>query len=184
MYTIYEPNNGRFSDRAHEAAKRLIYPDIFQCEPNDLKFESTLLNTSEKNRILDGEMAVDRIVSVNVAQLRVPLSVTVQERFRRPNYGRIYHDITITEWNNASNLPSELYKIKSGLFLYGYYNDQTNTFSDAIAFSVFDLQLKLITREISYARNTNKKAQDFICIDFDELTRLGLVRYRMRRSGK
>ena len=181
MRTEYTAKNAEFSNLAHLAAQRLIYPFLFRCDPAQLSFESTLLETSEKNKILDGEMAVDRIVTVTVSGLHAPLSMTIQERFRRPEFSK-YQDVTITEWNGASGLPSELYKIKAGYFVYGYYDDRQDLFTDAIAISVPDLQLRIIRGEIKYGRGVNKKQQSFFTFGFNELHRCNLIRYRQNTT--
>ncbi|MFW6025147.1 MAG: hypothetical protein ACOCRX_02285, partial [Candidatus Woesearchaeota archaeon] len=83
--TKYEEKNGLFSNRAHQAARRLLYPLIFPSSA--LEFEAeTLLHESKRGQILDGEMAVDRVVRVKRANLHKGLNFTIQERFRRPQY--------------------------------------------------------------------------------------------------
>jgi hypothetical protein len=158
-----------------------LYPLIFDCPFENLEFKDTLLGTSERNNILDGEMAIDRVIDVTVKSLKCPLTFTIQERFRRPKYYK-WQDVTITEWNNRSGLPSELYKITSGLFVYGYYDEIANKFLDAIVVPVPDLLLSIALEELNYTKSTNKKEQDFICITFRDLESRGLISFRLYQN--
>ena len=179
--TLYEQDNADFSNRAHMRARDVLYPRIFNARRERLAFEDTLLAQSERAAILDGEMGVDRIVHVTVHNLPAPLVFTVQERFRRPEFAK-YQDLTVTEWNHASNLPSELYKINAGLFLYGYFDERTSVFVDAIAIGVTDMLLAIATRRLRYDRRWNKKRQTFLTLRFDDMERAGIVRFRLDKT--
>ena len=179
--TLYEQDNADFSNRAHMRARDVLYPRIFNARRERLAFEDTLLAQSERTAILDGEMGVDRIVHVTVHNLPAPLVFTVQERFRRPEFAK-YQDLTVTEWNHASNLPSELYKINAGLFLYGYFDERTSVFVDAIAIGVTDMLLAIATRRLRYDRRWNKKRQTFLTLRFDDMERAGIVRFRLDKT--
>ena len=176
--TLYEQDNADFSNRAHMRARDVLYPRIFNVRRERLQFEDTLLAQSDRAKILDGEMGVDRIVHVTIHNLPAPLMFTVQERFRRPEFAK-YQDMTVTEWNHASNLPSELYKINAGLFLYGYFDERTSVFVDAIAIGVTDMLLAIATRRLRYNRRWNKKRQTFLTLRFDDMERAGIVRFRL-----
>lgn len=177
--TLYEQTNADFSNKAHMRAMDVIYPCIFNVSREHLEFEDTQLAQSERATILDGEMGIDRIVRVRVGGLRAPLVFTVQERFRRPEFAK-YQDLTVTEWNHASNLPSELYKINAGLFVYGYFDEHREIFLDAIAISVTDMLFAIATRRLNYTRRGNKKRQTFLILRFGDMEEAGIVRYRLR----
>ena len=181
--TIYQPENAAFSNKAHMMARRLLYPQIFRKSGTMLEFEDTLLSMSDRGRILDGEMGIDRIVKVTVPTLHAPLIFTVQERFRRPQFAK-YRDLTITEWNNASDLPSELYKINAGIFLYGYYDESSNGFLDVIAVNVTDLLLMIARDQIHYSSERNKKQQDFLGFKFDDLKQARVVIFWLNEQSK
>lgn len=174
MYTKFDQHNQDFSDRAHVAARSLVYPRIFNCDETRLTFESASVSDGGEKAILDGQMAVDRLVKVTVSGLRQPIQHTVQERFRRPGY-RNFRDVTLTEWNNASNKPSELYKIKSGIFVYGYYSEEETHFCDVIVVDVTRFLVELTNGRISYDRRRNSKGQDFICVAYEALHEAGVV---------
>jgi hypothetical protein len=174
VYTRFEQHNQDFSDKAHAAARSLVYPRLFKCDEGRLRFDSASVSDGGEKAILDGQMAVDRLVNVTVDGLRHPIQHTVQERFRRPGY-RNYRDITITEWNHASNRPSELYKIKCGIFVYGYYYEEANAFCDVIAVDVSSFLMAMTTGGIAYEKRRNRKRQDFICVTFDALHEAGVV---------
>lgn len=158
--TLYEPINAQFSERAHQAARNVLYPIIFNRKPEELLYESASEQQNERQVILDGEMGVDRIVKVATLDLRAPLVFTIQERFRN-RYGKVrpdgtrldytkYEDLTITEWNHASDLPSELYKINAGYFLYAYYDEENDLFLHPIMINVADLLYALTQNSIIY----------------------------------
>lgn len=175
--TLYEQVNADFSNRAHLRARDVLYPRIFCAHRERLEFEDTLLAQGDRAAILDGEMGVDRIVRVTIHNLPAPLVFTVQERFRRPEFAK-YQDMTVTEWNHASNLPSELYKINAGLFVYGYFDEHCGEFLDAIAIGVTDMLLAIATRRLRYERRWNKKMQTFLTLRFSDMEEAGIVRYR------
>lgn len=174
MYTRFEQHNQDFSDKAHAAAQSLVYPKLFNCDREAMEFDRASVSDGGEKAILDGQMGVDRLVKVTVRGFRNPIEHTVQERFRRPGY-RTFRDVTITEWNHASDRPSELYKIKSGIFVYGYYDDTRGVFGEVIAVDVTAFLVAMTAGRLPYGRNQNKKRQDFICVTFDALHEANLV---------
>src|SRR5260221_14162635 len=98
-YTPYSQRLQAFSNKGHLCARKTIYPLIF---PNSqLQF---IPLPEEQARTLDADMGVDRHFLVKVQSLREAFSVLVQERFRDKRWFD-KRDITITEWNNNSDLP-------------------------------------------------------------------------------
>lgn len=180
MITPFSSTNQDFSDAAHAKARTEIYPRLFDLPIAQLSFDDVTGLAIDRNKILDGEMAVDKIVNVTVHGLQSPIVFTVQERFRRANKAG-YEDITITEWNCNSNLPSELYKIKAGLFLYAYYDDRKDAFvGQTIVVSVPSLLLRLASRSIKWCVETNPRSnQRFITIPFTALEEYGTVEMRI-----
>jgi hypothetical protein len=174
VYTQFEQHNQDFSNKAHAAAQSLVYPKLFGCDQAMMTFESCSVSDGGHKQMLDGQMAIDRIVNVTVGGLRYPIQHTVQERFRRQSYSR-YRDITITELNNSSGQKSELYKMMCDLMTYGYYDERRNCFGEVIVIDVAAFKVALSRGEISYSRKRNPKQQDFICIDFDDLHAAGVV---------
>lgn len=182
MKTSYSSANAEFSESAHRAAQALIYPEIFKGKT--IEFASTQVSMGGREAILDGEMAVDRIIKVHSAGFKSAIEFTVQERFRKPNYAQ-YQDLTITEWNQTSNLPSELYKIKSGLFVYGYYNPTTEQFIDWIAADTTLILFNIVSQKMGYAHRTNHRSnQTFICLTFDQMRKSGVILCEMSKSPK
>jgi hypothetical protein len=174
--TPYSQENQDFSDKGHICAQRDIYPLIF---PNsELQF---IPLPDEQARTLDADMGMDRRVLVKVHTLRESFQVMVQERFRGINWAN-KQDITITEWNNNSNQPGELYKIKSEMFLYAYYNAVADRFLEAIAFSVLNLKIKLAQGTINYTVPApNKRSnQSFLCFKFDDLEEHHIAVFRQQ----
>jgi hypothetical protein len=175
VYTPYSYRNQGFTDAAHDAAQSLVYPTIFDCDKSLLSFETSSVADGGEKAILDGQMAVDRIVSVTVSGLKGPIEHMVQERFRRPDYAR-FRDITITEWNHASNQKSELYKLKAGIFLYGYFDNKSGLFGEVIAANTAAVLMAISNETLRYTRETNPRTkQSFICVTFDALQDAGVV---------
>lgn len=100
MRTKYEPHDGSLSSRAH-GPRRLIYPAVFGVKPTDLALADTMDWMNSITRELDGQRGVDRLVQVNSPGFEALVSLSIQERFRRPPY-RDYRDITVTERNHAT----------------------------------------------------------------------------------
>ncbi len=178
-FTPFSQRDFDYSYKAHVRAQTDIYPLLFKTDRQHLEFTAL---PEDQARTLDGDMGTDRIVEVTVHNLRAPLTFLVQERFRRPNkYG--LPDITITEWNHSSNLPSELYKIKAGLFLYAGYNEQADQFTEAIVLSVCPMLVHLAQGNLSFTRHLNKKNQTFIAILISALEKLNLVHLHEKWEG-
>lgn len=184
MKTPYSLANAHFSNRAHEIAREKVYPALFGVSRAQLTFDAdTLLADSERGRVLDGQMAVDRIVRVKVLKLRQPLVFTVQERFRRPKWAH-KRDITITEWNHATNQPSELYKLEANLFVYGYFDEQAATFVEVVAVNTAALLQAIAANTAPYTFGKNPRSnQSFLALTFDMLAARGLLAYHLKTGA-
>jgi len=180
MKTDYSESNAQFSEQAHLAAQTQIYSKLFI--GMKLEFVSTLLSMGEANAILDGQMGVDRIIKVYSENHKSPIEFTSQERFRRPKFSK-YKDLTITEWSHSSNMPSELYKIKSGLFVYGYFDPDSNLFIDWIVVDTTSMLYNLVTRRLRFTTGTNTRSnQTFITLNFEDLEVSGSVLCKMQNQ--
>lgn len=181
--TPFSNDNKKFSDDAHIAARKLIYPRLFKTDATLITYEDQDAIETARGGALDGDMSIDRVVKVTVSGLRAPLTFTFQERFRRPEH-TWRQDITLTEWNTNSNLPSEFYKISANYFLYGYYDDKTNLFSDAICVNVAGLLTSIVQQSLTYERKANERTnQPFLTFRFDDLHKAGIVTYRQKEIG-
>ncbi len=180
MPTPYSTANQAFSDAAHDAARSLVYPRLFDCDEGLISFESSSVKDGGEKAILDGRMAVDRIVSVTVPGLRGPIEHMIQERFRKPRYAS-FRDITITEWNHYSNEKSELYKLKAGMFLYGYFDEESEEFGEVIAVNTAALLLAIGNGSVTYTAADNPRSgQSFLCLKFDDLHAAGVVAWHYK----
>jgi hypothetical protein len=70
MRTTFEAANQEFSNKAHMLARTDIYPLLFNLPLDRIEFESVTGLDTPRHQILDGEMAVDRIVNVTTHGLR------------------------------------------------------------------------------------------------------------------
>ena len=180
--TPYLSENGEFSDRCHMLARKLFYPDMFEVDPSNITFENTTIGNGERANILDGELAVDRTITVDRNNGLMPMMKYIQERFRRPDSSK-YRDLTITEWNHNSGLPSELYKLKGGYFIYGYANHPANptNFIEVVSCMVQPMVSAIENKQIQFIRKPNPRTgQTFICLKFDDLKAAGLIYYHYR----
>ena len=189
-YTPYSSKNAAFSNSVHEFAQRELYPKIFHVPFERLLFESTLLEYGRRGEVLDGQMAIDRIVKIasEDEKFHLPLQITIQERFRRED-AATWQDLTITEWNPKSDLPSELYKIIAGMFVYGYCEAkeykagdkwvcEPRRFVDAIAVDTAKMLVGIGNGELSYSWGFNPRTeQPFLTIKFQKLYEYGAVLY-------
>lgn len=180
--TPFSTANARFSDEGHKFAQRLIYPIHFKVEQSELGFETTKVGGTTRASLLDGEMAIDRIVTVRkqTSTLRIPMRYTVQERFRDVKW-LMKQDITITEWNHLSSLGSELYKMFASLFVYGYMSFDRRGFADWIVCDGPAVLRHIVEETIPFTVppwNTRSK-QTFRCYLFTDLAARGCVLSRM-----
>lgn len=77
------------------------YPAVFGVKPTDLTFADTMDWMKSITRELDGQRGVDRLVQVNSPGFEAVVSLSIQERLRRPAY-RDYRDMNVTERNHAT----------------------------------------------------------------------------------
>jgi hypothetical protein len=81
-----------------------------------------------------------------------------------------WRDATVTEWNNTTNLPSELYKMIAQLFVYGYYDERNNRIVDAMAINVAQMYQGIAAGTLPYTRQARgDKEQDFIGLRWQDL---------------
>ncbi len=172
-----------FSDAAHKAARRDIYPSVLQTDPSLLSFESVEYDESEREQVLDQDLGIDRLIEVKIESLYSPIRFSSQERFRLPQFAD-YQDLTVTEWHHGNDSPAELHKILADLFVYGYYDELADKFLDAIVIPVVSLKLALIHDRVVYERRRNDRAQSFLTIKFADLAAAKVPHWRMPRPAK
>lgn len=166
MKTVFSEANMGFTKRAHLAAQTQFYSRMY---PAGVEFVDAV------GTARDLEYAIDCQLAITVKGLRAPISMAVQERFRRPSDGAMkYGDITVTEWNLASNQPSELHKLSAQMFVYGFYDETADHILLAVAVDVGFLQWALAHDEIRYVRQ-KRGDQSFLGFQFRDLQALGAV---------
>lgn len=181
--TRFEQAHFDFSTKAHVAATQQFYPMALETPKEHLEFEDVTA-TTEKGKLLDLQMGIDRVIHVK-GIFKEPVILSVQERFRKgadlhkkDKHGNEYgNQITITEWNNPSNLPSELYKLYAHLFVYGFYDAQQDRIIKAVMVNVPLLIMGLINARIPVIREVNPKSQTFVAINEQDLIRARALFY-------
>lgn len=163
-----------FTNMAHLAAQRDVYPAIFP--GRHIEF------TDVTSTVRDLEYAVDRKLLVHCG-MRAPLQLDVQERFRDPAAMR-FGDITITEFNGASGRPSELYKLCAHLFVYGYYDHAADTVPLAAVCESTRILIAIANHRLPFTVRGNDRAQNFICVRYPDLLTSGAVIRLVDRRGR
>jgi hypothetical protein len=163
--TTFSAERMDYSKRAHLAAQQQFYSHMFPGLP--LTFEDTV------STVRDLDYAVDCIASVTRDELRAPLLFPIQERWRDPQFMG-HGDVTVTEWNLLTNLPSELHKLGAHLFVYGFYDSSEDRIVAAVAVNVPTLLLALTLQKISYTR-CSREDQTFLAFPVRELRSIGAV---------
>ena len=181
--TPYSKSNQAFSDAAHLAARQHIYPNLFvplQSKEGAITYISPAFGNSKKERVLDGDMGIDRLVRIACNDFSAPLEFTIQERFRRPEYAT-WNDLTVTEWNHQTNLPSELHKINAGIFVYGYFNPKRGDFVNWVAADTMRLIYAVSIGQLKYKRFENERSgQTFVSFAFDDLRQSEVIFKEMK----
>lgn len=170
MSTVFDSRRFDDSHRAHLAAQKQFYPELFYGWP--LEFED-VTKTKE-----DLDYAIDVQVSVTMPGLRAPLRFAVQERWRFDLGAMRHGDITVTEWNLDTNLPSELHKLGAHLFVYGFYDKEADQIAAAIAASVPHM-LRGLLNGTPYRRR-NRGDQSFVALQLEHLKKTHAILYQMR----
>lgn len=169
MKTTFSEQRMDFSKRAHQAARSQFYGRMFPELP--LVFEDTV------GTIRDLEYAIDCQVAVTVPGLRASLGFSVQERWRKPQEMH-WGDVTITEWNRASNQPSELHKLGAQLFVYGFYDEDADSILAGVAINVLTVLLKLANGTLNYTRRS-RLDQTFLGFGVRQLRAVGAVAFEV-----
>jgi hypothetical protein len=163
--TAFSKGNFDFTQRAHLAAREQVYPLLWP-KSTRLQFVDTT------KAVKDLEYAVDCIAAVTVEGFRAPLKFFIQERWRKANYRNTYTDVTVTEWNTATHLPSELHKIAAHYLVYGFYDPNRDKIVDAFVVNVAQMLKGIADGRIAWTREQRPTFdQDFIAVELDELER-------------
>lgn len=169
MKTGFSPARMADTQQAHRAAQRQFYPRLFPGLA--IAFESTV------DEIADLKYAVDCRVAVTVRQpLRAPLTFSVQERWRTDLDAMSWGDVTVTEWNVASDTPSELHKLGAHLFVYGFYDKAGDRIVEAVCINVAGMLLALALGKLPYKpRLTAGRDQTFVPFTVRDLENVGAI---------
>lgn len=184
LATPYEPTNQAKSNRGHELAKRVLYPMLFGVPSSSIEYQRTAATAPGILGHLDGTFAVDALAYVNYGG-RQPFMFGIQERFREPIYDQ-YQDVTVTEFNNNSGLPSELYKMIAQYFVYGILDNTTQP-KRFLRVHVVDAARMRLYRGKGMLHNINGnvnwKNQDFEAYKLSQLRDLGLIELEFNGTG-
>jgi len=154
MNTPYCLKEQKFSDSAHAAAERMVYPAIFpDCV---VEYDRQSVGDGGEGRVNDGEKAIDYVLNIKskVVYINQKLTFTVQERWRRPKTDKGFNvlnanDITITA-TNPTGARSEWEKMQCQWMLYGFYCESTDAILKAYWVDVNLIRWKAVSGEAGY----------------------------------
>ena len=182
-FTPYSVSNQQFSDAAHRLAVKEIYPQVFRCDASAITIQSMNVQDGGISAVYDGKLGIDKIIAVSVNGLRAPLLFSVQERFRRAK-NISFQTLTITEWNHETNVPSELYKIKADLFVYGYYDEAFQKLGRCIVADTSKLLWSIVNKKIKFVPCRNERAnQTYVEFKFIDLHAAGVLLWDSAQHG-
>lgn len=182
--TPFNNVNKKFSYLSHKVARKEIYSRFLSS--NKLEYDYVANSDKDYCKMLDRKMSIDAVIKNDFKNDKI--SLTAQERFRKKRYKK-YNDITLTLWSEKSNKKSELYKIKSQIFVYGITNGEIigkeekrkiktkpTTFLKAAVIDVTKLISGLIHNDIEGSVRHNRRSnQKFIAFDFADLHNINSV---------
>lgn len=168
MKTAFSQERFEFTKRAHLAAQQQFYAHMF---PAGVEFEDTTQTAHDLDYAIDCQLAV----TLPGPNWKAPIRFGVQERFREPKEMH-WGDITVTEWNLATNQPSELHKLGAQMFVYGFYDERADRIIYAAAVDVAFMQYALSHGDIEPTRRS-RGDQSFIGLPIGSLRAIGAVMY-------
>lgn len=177
MSTAFSRRNYEDSHAAHLAARTQFYPLLFPgCE---LSFEDVTKTA------LDMDYAIDCKIALTNPQLdlRAPVWFSVQERWRFDLAWVSAGDVTVTEWNLATDLPSELHKLGAHLLVYGFYDQEAGRVVCAAVIDVPRLLLALALGTLPFKRR-RRGDQSFLAFRIAALRECQAVIMTMRLADE
>jgi hypothetical protein len=178
----FETRRKEWTDTIHQNLRDMIYPAVYGLQKEDITYADDMPDDIAK--YLDFNCGIDRTLHVRFPNMKAPIDFAVQERFRNVTYQQ-YQDITITEWT-GDNKPGELYKLsRVKLFTYGYYNQSENHLVEVIVLNCPKMLDFILSGKLKMKERINNGYRPFLCYDFSELHRCGLVLLHLREiNGK
>lgn len=168
--TAFSQKNYARTKAAHMAAREQVYPKLWP-KATRLQFVDTT------QTVKDLDYAVDCIAAVSVEGFRAPLKFFIQERWRERHHMK-WEDVTVTEWNTVTDLPSELHKIAAHYLVYGYYDEETDTIVESIVIDVAQMLSGIVSGVIQWTREErSSKDQDFIGVSWESLLNHNAITY-------
>lgn len=172
MSTPYCSENQAFSDAAHAAAERMVYPAIFP--DSDIRYACQAVADGGEGQVNDGEKAIDYILHV-APQADVYAGkthiFTVQERWRRRFSKSGFdimsaNDITITA-RNPTGQRSEWEKMQCQWMLYGFYCEDTDAILKASWVNVGMIRWNAVAGKPGYrfsVQKNRRSGQEFYSV--------------------
>jgi hypothetical protein len=158
----FTPENDAFTRRAHRKAKREIYPRFL---PNDYVMVDLFGTDRDYYDDEDYEVRVFR------EELDKPLTLSIQERFRRVKYEE-YREVTIAA--SYEDMQLHLSDSAADLLVYGYYDDKAGELGETVVVSVSELKYGIARGEVDVQmQNHGSKKHIFACLPIQDLIKSG-----------
>jgi len=184
--TVFDVDRGLLSQNAHLVAREQFYPEFFDnflgvTEGVDRFMSYPAASDSEKRKRLDLNHAIDSELRVESDQLQSPTRFTIQERFLRDSKQHFQH-LTVTEMNHSSGAESELGKIKSDLFVFGYFDEQDASLIQTAVVDTSLLKRAIVSEDIEFKRQSNRKNQSFLTIPIESIKESSIPSYHTEKD--
>jgi len=158
----FTPENDAFTRRAHERAREEIYPRFL---PDDWVMRD-LFGTDRD--YYDDE---DYEVRIFKPELEEPMTLSVQERFRRMQFAD-YREVTIAV--SYGDMELHLSDSAADLLVYGYYDDEAGELGETVVVSVSDLKYALAVGRVDVEiQHHGSKDHAFACLPIEDLIDAG-----------
>ncbi|ATU47016.1 hypothetical protein [Salinibacter phage M31CR41-2] len=158
----FTPENDAFTRRAHREAKREIYPRFL---PDDYVMVDLFGTDRDYYDDEDYEARVFR------EELDEPLTLSIQERFRRMKYAD-YREVTIA--TSYGDMQLHLSDSAADLLVYGYYDDEAGELGETVVVSVSGLKYALAEGEVDVQMQQHgSKEHVFACLPIQDLIDAG-----------
>ncbi len=171
--TPFDAKQKKISDSVHLEYRDVLYTSLFGVRQGKIIYDAP---PDDFRDDADRHIACDCILDVPFKGLPYAMRYLVSYRFREDRY-QDFQDITFTEYNHASDLPGELYKMAVQYFTYGYY-DLALRLIEAIIIDVPNTKRAIISGRLQPVKKdipNFRSEQTFVPYSFDDLRRLGLM---------
>lgn len=168
----FSEKNARFGKRAREVAWNEIYCKML---PEDMLVKNLWQTERDYKHDEDAEIEVFR------RDLKHPVQISVQERFRRAKFAE-HRDVTIAYYHEERGEPLHLFDSRADLLLYGYYDDAAGELLETVVADMTRIKWLVAQGAVTYdTRQHGDGSMLFVAIPFDDLEEEGALVFHRNR---